>query len=129
MVKNNTPFSDLIFSFLKGNNITFDGLSVIVEALKKNTTITSLDLGDNAIDSRGTKLVGDLLKMNASLNHLYIASKCIYSASFPLLNWFSFILECSINFDSCSPISSAIKDNTKLLTLDLGGKHTNHLIK
>ena len=59
---------------LNGNNINFDSLTAIVEALKANATITSLDLGDNAIDTKGTKLIGDLLKMNTSLSHLYLSS-------------------------------------------------------
>jgi Ran GTPase-activating protein (RanGAP) involved in mRNA processing and transport len=42
----------------------------IVEALKTNTTLTSLNLGFNSIGNEGGKAIGESLKMNRTLTEL-----------------------------------------------------------
>jgi hypothetical protein len=74
------------FSLNSGNHIDLKGTSKLSEALKSNTTLTSLNLGcmelvacwfslnsDNALRDKGAIKLFEALQSNSSLVSLYLA--------------------------------------------------------
>ena len=52
---------------LRWNSIGAEGAKYVAEALKVNTSLTEIDLGDNNIGAEGAKYVAEALKVNTSL--------------------------------------------------------------
>ena len=89
---------------LGGNNIGAAGAKYIFYALKENTSLTTLYLRDNNIGAAGAKYIADALKENTSLTTLYLSSNNIGDAG-------------------AKYIADALKENTSLTTLDLFGNN------
>ena len=85
---------------LGGNLIDSEGAKIIAQALKTNTTLKSLDLGGNRIDSEGAKIIAQALKTNTSLESLNLTSSHIDS-------------------EGIKAVSQALKVNTTLTKLTL----------
>ena len=49
-----------------------DGAKALADALKTNTSLTDLYLGQNEIESEGATALADALKTNRSLKDLYL---------------------------------------------------------
>src|SRR2546423_853462 len=56
--------------YLNDNNIDPDGAKYISDALKSNSTLTTLDLNKNNIGPDGAKYISDALKSNSTLTTL-----------------------------------------------------------
>jgi hypothetical protein len=54
---------------IKNNDIHEDAIEALMEAFKKNTTVTWLDMSDNFSRGKGAA-IGDMLKVNKSLTYL-----------------------------------------------------------
>lgn len=85
---------------LCSNLINDEGAKALAEALKVNATLTTLNLGGNRITEEGAKAVAEALKINKTLVTLY-------------LSWNQ------INEEGCMAIAAALKVNASIATLDL----------
>ena len=101
-------FSSKIHLDLDFKQIGGEGLKAMAEALKRNSTITSLDLSsenstsdipDDAIDE-GLKAIGEALKDNSTLTSLYICAR-------------------NIGAEICEAIAEALKHNSSFTSLHL----------
>jgi hypothetical protein len=86
---------------LRNNQIGNDGAKLIAEALKINKTLTTLNLGGNNIDKDGAELIADALKENKTLTTLNLYHN-------------------NIGKDGAKVIADALKVNKTLNTLNLG---------
>jgi hypothetical protein len=57
---------------LNHNQIGSEGASALADALKVNTSITTINLRNNSIGAEGEKAIADALKVNTSVTRLYI---------------------------------------------------------
>ncbi|KAF9536772.1 hypothetical protein EC957_009735, partial [Mortierella hygrophila] len=85
---------------LRGNSIGSDGAKALAEALKTNSILTTLDLGGNSIGSDGAKALAEALKTNSTLTTLNL--------------WYN-----SIGSDEAKALAEALKTNSTLTTLNL----------
>ena len=53
--------------------IGINGVTAIAEALKMNSTLTSLDIEDNELEGEGALAISEALKLNSSLTSLDIS--------------------------------------------------------
>ena len=67
----------LIHADLKGVGLSDDGVGLLSEALKSNTTLTVLNLQCNSISVDGSRLLADALKKNATLRTVLLDSNDI----------------------------------------------------
>ncbi|KAF9375877.1 hypothetical protein BGX21_003661 [Mortierella sp. AD011] len=75
---------------------------VLINSLKTNTTLTTLNLGDNSIGNEGALALPEALKTNTTLIPLRLQDN-------------------SIGKEGALALSEALKTNTSLITLELGG--------
>ncbi|KAG9061059.1 hypothetical protein KI688_007688 [Linnemannia hyalina] len=85
---------------LQHNSIGDNGAQALSEALKVNSTLTTLDLQHNSIEDNGAQALSEALKTNSTLTTLDLRSNSI---------WFKGFL----------PFSEGLKTNSTLTTLDL----------
>ena len=101
-------FSSKIHLNLDFKEIGGEGLKAMAEALKRNSTITSLDLwSENSIDDipddsidEGLKAIAEALKHNSTLTSLYIGAR-------------------NIGAEICEAIAEALKHNSSFTSLHL----------
>ncbi|KAG9069808.1 hypothetical protein KI688_009133 [Linnemannia hyalina] len=86
---------------LGGNSIGFDGAKALAEALKTNSTLATLHLWNNSIGSDGAKALAEALKTNSTLTTLDLGNN-------------------SIGSDGAKALAEALKTNSTLTTLGLG---------
>ena len=84
------------------NSIRDEGTKAIADALKFNTALTTLSLGNNKIGDHGVKAIAEALKDNKVLNRIYLHRNLIGK-------------------DGAKAIADALKFNTVLTTLHLNG--------
>jgi len=82
------------------NQIGSDGAQLLAEALKSNTTLTTVDIAGNKIGSDGVQLLVESLKSNTTLDTVDIAGNQIGPVG-------------------AQSLAEALKSNTTLTTLDL----------
>ncbi|KAG0375797.1 hypothetical protein BGX24_008647 [Mortierella sp. AD032] len=87
---------------LKHNSIGDNGAKTLAEALKTNSTLTTLYLQGNSIGDSGAQALAEALKSNSTLNTLDLQGNLI---------WFKGLLS----------FSEALEANSTLTTLDLRG--------
>ncbi|KAK3819060.1 MAG: hypothetical protein J3R72DRAFT_529307 [Linnemannia gamsii] len=85
---------------LRGNSIGHNGAKALAEALKTNSTLTTLDLWNNSIGSDGAKALAEALKTNSTLTTLNLNRN-------------------SIGGDGAKALAEALKTNSTLTTLNL----------
>ena len=147
---NNSLLSFIVTSTV--NKIGGKGTKSLSEALKSNTTLTKLNLScedkrkktpktyinnslfpflftstDNNIGKRGAKSLSEALKLNAALTQLDLSSENKGDTQDNSINksLFSFHFTSTGNNIECigaTSLSEALKSNTTLTTLDLGGE-------
>ncbi|CAI5503839.1 unnamed protein product [Closterium sp. Naga37s-1] len=83
-----------------GNNIHAEGIAAICDALKENSTITTLELGYNPIGPEGAKALADTVKFHGNVETLR-------------LGW------CKIGVKGAEYMADALKYNSTINTLDL----------
>uniref|UniRef100_A0A6B2L569 Uncharacterized protein n=1 Tax=Arcella intermedia TaxID=1963864 RepID=A0A6B2L569_9EUKA len=127
-------------------NISDNEIPFLVDALKQNTTLTSLDLSCNSITSTGAKLLSSLFRDNKTfkkinLNHNFIMSDGIYAIAQNLqankcIEQFSIASQLTMNLSRSTVLSShpydrsllsliedSLKRRSELLTGSLPGYH------
>jgi hypothetical protein len=103
-----------------------DGI-LIGEALKINSTLTTLNLRFNSLKSKGARIIVDALKLNSTLTELNLSSNYIGEDAINIgyalqLNSTLTTLDLSSNNigeEGASTIGDALKLNSTLTTLDL----------
>jgi hypothetical protein len=55
---------------LSYNNVDVDGAKALADALKVNSTITSIDLSDNNVGDDGAKALADAIKVNSTITSI-----------------------------------------------------------
>ncbi|KAF9995335.1 hypothetical protein BGZ79_010970 [Entomortierella chlamydospora] len=85
---------------LYNNSVRDNGAQALSEALKTNSTLTTLDLTFNSIGSDGAQALSEALKTNSTLTTLDLTNN-------------------SIGSDGAQALSEALKTNSTLTTLDL----------
>jgi len=142
--------SDCVFArFLLGDAfIGDDGVAVLCNALKTNSTIQELDLRGNSIRSDGAVALAQLLKVNTTLSKLLLEWNCIgiwdtgVEAIADALSTNTNLSVLDLRNNKISPsgteiLAQALKRNTRLRTLDirwnnaglLGGKALADMLK
>ncbi|CAE7210314.1 NLRC3 [Symbiodinium necroappetens] len=87
---------------LENNDIGVEGCKAICEALKSNSTLTSINLHGNRIDVEGCKAMGEALKCNSTLASINLA-------------------DCHIGDEGAEAICEALKCNSTLTSINLEG--------
>ena len=85
---------------LASNNIGDEGAKAIADALKSNTSLTTIDLRGNNIGDEGAKAIAEALKGNTSLTSINLSNN-------------------NIGDEGAKAIADALKFNTSLTTIDL----------
>ena len=83
------------------SNIGVEESKYLAEALKHNSTLTSLDLESNNIGDEGVKFLAEALKCNSTLTSLYLGGN-------------------NISNEGVKVLAEAFKHNSTLVSLDLG---------
>ncbi|KAL0242827.1 hypothetical protein GEMRC1_005390 [Eukaryota sp. GEM-RC1] len=124
--------SSSLFPRLKQLEVTvFHRTSVsmlLIEALKTNTTVTSVSLWDNSIGAEGARALADVLKINTSVTSVFVGSDCIgdngvralaealkVNASVTSVN----LGYNSIGAEGARALADALKTNTSVTSVDL----------
>ncbi|KAL0242519.1 hypothetical protein GEMRC1_005082 [Eukaryota sp. GEM-RC1] len=101
---------------------------LLIEALKTNTTVTSVDLEDSSIGAEGAKALAEALKVNASITSVSLAENSIgdegVSALAEALKVNASItsiclLYNSIGAEGASALAEALKVNNSVTNIDL----------
>ena len=87
-----------------GNNIQAAGALSLADALKVNTTLTSIDLSGNNIQAAGALSLADALKVNTTLTSIDLRDNNIQAAG-------------------ALSLAEALKVNTTLTSIDLGSNN------
>ncbi|OAQ25001.1 RNI-like protein [Linnemannia elongata AG-77] len=100
-LNNSSPVCNMSCELTRGR---FGGkeFGMLVEAIKANSTLTTLDLGDNSVGDNGAQALSEALKTNSTLTTLNL----LYN---------------SIGSNGAVALSKALKTNSTLTTLNLGG--------
>eukprot|EP00121_Abeoforma_whisleri_P012149 Awhi_evm1s11212 len=93
-------FITIYFNIPENNRIDFDGIYKLTLALKENTTLTSLNLSENALNDESAFEIATLLKERQILSALYLSSNDLTDIGAAFL-------------------ASSLKVNTSLHTMDL----------
>eukprot|EP00949_MAST-11_sp_MAST-11-sp1_P002650 g2650.t1 len=88
---------------LTGNNIQADGIEILCDALKKNSTVKQLTLAENYLHD-GATFVAALLRENTTITDLDLRRTCITGLG--------------KKFDGLALISSALRINSSILFID-----------
>ncbi|CAG8441977.1 4105_t:CDS:2, partial [Cetraspora pellucida] len=89
---------------LSYNDINFEVIKVLVEALEENTTLKSLDLSHNCINLEIGKELAKSLKKNKTLNSLLL-------------------IHCNISYEVIKALKTALMHNKALTHLDLSNNN------
>lgn len=99
MLQKNTYLTELKLISVNTNQYML-GLKYLANSLKKNNSLTTLNLSRNNINEKSIKYVADILTKNSSLKNLYLSQNMIHS-------------------NGVLQIANALKINTSLKNLDL----------
>ncbi|XP_044170663.1 NLR family CARD domain-containing protein 3-like isoform X2 [Acropora millepora] len=133
----NTPFSslDLRSSYGTGRTLADDGAKSLPQALRVNTSLSSLDLRGNSIGDKGANSLAQALIVNTSLSSLGLYSNSIgdkganslaqalrVNTSLSSLGLYSN----SIGDEGANSLAQVLRVNTSLSSLDLQGNSIGH---
>ena len=121
---------------LKGNNITSKGLIYILESLKQNFKLKSLNLEWNSIglDSAGLEALSNYLSQNTSLNHLDLRNNRITTNDANLIANLIKVSKSLISLDlrwnelgniGAKAILTSVRENNILQVLELSGNNVS----
>ena len=103
---------------MENNNLGPEGAKHIAEALKLNTSVTSISLSNNNLGPEGAKHIADALKQNTSVSTIYLDNT-------------------NLGPEGAKHIADALKQNTSVSTISLfntnlgpeGAKHIAEALK
>jgi Ran GTPase-activating protein (RanGAP) involved in mRNA processing and transport len=87
--------------YLSGNAIGDEGASALADALMVNTSVTSIDLSSNQISDMGASALADALKVNRLVTSINLAGN-------------------GIGAEGAFALADALKENTSVTTINLG---------
>ncbi len=95
---------------LQKNNIDCDGVVLLAEALRSNTSLETLNLKSNQIMDKGGAALGEILNYNTTLKDLDLSNNKYV---------FQLILTLRIGNNGGVPIANGIRENTTMIRISL----------